>query len=110
VRFLGGEGRALLSAMREIALARMRSIVLMRAGDRVELLRKLASRLSQSDYPWEDMELVLGQFGFSVPDGDRWEGSTRSFVLASLQAGPDASLVELDEYLFGGSSRECSIP
>jgi hypothetical protein len=82
----------------------------MRAGDRVELLRKLASRLSESDYPWEDMELILGQFGFSVPDGDRWEGTTRSFVLASLQAGPDASLVELDEYLFGGSSREVLDP
>lgn len=82
----------------------------MRVGDRVELLRKLASRLSESDYPWEDMELVLGQFGFAMPDADRWQGSTRSFVLASLQPGSDDSLVELDEYLFGGPSREVLDP
>lgn len=89
----------------------MHSIPSVRAGDRVELLRRLADRLSdESDYPWEDMELVLGQFGFSVPDADRWEGSSRSFVLASLQGGLDESLVELDEYLLGGSSRDVLDP
>jgi hypothetical protein len=82
----------------------------MRPGDRVELLRKLAGRLAESDYPWEDMELVLGQFGFGMPDADRWEGNRRSFALASLQAGQDESLVGLDEYLFGGASRDVLDP
>jgi hypothetical protein len=82
----------------------------MRRGDRVELLRKLANRLSADDYPWEDMELVLGQFGFSTPYAEDWERGARSFVLSSLQTGEDDALVELDEYLFGGASREVLDP
>lgn len=76
----------------------------MRAGERVELLRKLARRLSEDDYPWEEMELVLRQFGFRT--SYEWEGSQRSYALEHLEGGTDESLVELDEYLFGGPSRD----
>lgn len=76
----------------------------MRPGNRIALLRRLADRLAEDDYPWEDMDLVLRQFGFST--GDDWDGTKRSYALASLERGNDDSLVELDEYLFGGSSRE----
>jgi hypothetical protein len=82
----------------------------MRTGDRVRLLRKLADRLSASDYPWEDMELVLRQFGFRVSDPEQWQGSGRGYVLEALQTGQDDALVELDEYLFGGASREVLDP
>lgn len=76
----------------------------MRPGDRVELLRKLADRLGEDDFPWQDLGLVLSQFGFTT-DG-MWSGSTRSCALRNLQNGSDESLVELDEYLFGDSSRD----
>jgi hypothetical protein len=76
-------------------------------GDRVELIRKLAGRLSQSDYEWEDLDLVLRQFGFPT---DSWTGSQRGYVLAQLEAGTDEYLVDLDEYLFGGASREILDP
>ncbi len=82
----------------------------MRTGDRVQLLRKLADRLSASDYPWEDIKLVLQQFGFGVSDPEHWQGSNRGDVLDALQAGQDGALVELDEYLFGGASREVLDP
>jgi len=82
----------------------------MRPGDRVELLRKLADRLSATDYPWEDMELVLRQFGFAAPDAEYWQGGARGFVLVALEGGTDGALVDLDEYLLGGASREVLDP
>ncbi len=76
----------------------------MRPGDRIELLRRLASRLAEDDYAWDELDLVLRQFGFAT--ADRWDGSRRSYALEMLERGSDESLVELDEYLFGGSSRD----
>lgn len=77
----------------------------MRPGARITLLRRLADRLADDDYQWDDRDLVLGQFGFTTDDGRSGEGP-RGYALRHLQNGSDDSLVELDEYLFGGSSRD----
>jgi hypothetical protein len=82
----------------------------MRRGDRIELLRKLADRLGADDYSWEDRRLVLYQFGSRVASSDEWEGTARAYVIWHLEDAQDETLVELDEYLFGGSSREALDP
>ncbi len=79
-------------------------------GDRVELLKKLAERLAERDYSWDDRMLILRQFGFPTRDPDRWEGTDRAFVLWCIEDGGDEALVSLDEYLFGGSSRDVLDP
>jgi hypothetical protein len=81
-----------------------------RRGDRIELLKRLADRLGDDDYSWEDRRLVLYQFGFRGASPDEWEGSARAFALWHLEDANDETLVELDEYLFGGSSREAVDP
>jgi hypothetical protein len=78
----------------------------MRRGDRIELLKKLADRLAADDYSWEDRRLVLYQFGFRVSDPHEWEGTARAYLIWHLEDANDETLVELDEYLFSGSSRE----
>jgi TIR domain len=94
-----------LTSARQGELTAPRYAGCVNAGDRVELLRKLAGGLSQSDYPWEDMELVLRQFGFRLSDPEDDWGSQRAYVLNALESGGDEALVELDEYLFGEPSR-----
>jgi len=75
-------------------------------GHRVELLKKLADRLAADDYPWEDRRLVLREFGLQVASPEDWEDTARAYVIWHLEDAADETLVELDEYLFGGSSRE----
>jgi hypothetical protein len=82
----------------------------MRRGDRVELIKKIADRLAADDYAWEDMRLVLHQFGFRVGSPDDWEGTARAWAIWYLEDANDETLVELDEYLFGGASRETLDP
>lgn len=76
----------------------------MRPSERVDLLRKLADRFEESDYLPEDVQLMLGEFGFSTSDPDYWDGTPRSYLLHHLRGGTDAGLVELDEHLNGVSS------
>jgi hypothetical protein len=78
----------------------------MRRGDRIELLKKLADRLAADDYSWEDRRLVLYQFGFRFSDPHEWEGTARAYLIWHLEDANDETLVELDEYLFSGPSRE----
>ena len=68
------------------------------------MLRKLADRLGEDDYPWEDMQLILRQFDFRTSDVNDWQDSKRSYVLWHIEDGSDERLIELDEYLFGNSS------
>jgi hypothetical protein len=82
----------------------------MRPGNRIELLKKLADRLAADDYSWEDRRLVLYQFGYRAANPDDWEGTARAYVIWHLEDANDETLVELDEYLFGGSSREALDP
>lgn len=82
----------------------------MRRGERIELLKNLADRLGADDYSWEDRRLVLYQFGFRVGDPDDWDGTARAYVIWHLEDASDETLVELDEYLLGGSSRDVLDP
>ena len=69
----------------------------MKPGDRIELLKKLAGKLSERD--WGEADLVLRQFG--LPWSDRWEASPLyDYVLHHLERGEDVALRELFEYLF----------
>lgn len=74
----------------------------MRPRDRVTLLRRLADTLEQYG-DWEELDLVLRQFGFATPYS--WEGTKRSCALRQLEGGTDTALVDLDEYLNGGEAR-----
>ncbi len=74
----------------------------MKPGDRITLLRRLADSLAQQE-DWDDVDLVLRQFGFTI--SDRWDGTKRSYALHHLESGTDTALVELDEYLHGGDAR-----
>jgi hypothetical protein len=81
-----------------------------RRGDRIELIKKLADSLSADDYGWDDMQLVLRQFGFRVSNPDDWHDTARAWAIWHLEDGSDETLVELSEYLFAGSSREAMGP
>lgn len=82
----------------------------MRTADRIELLRRLADQLSSDEYLFEDAELVLRQFGLPTGYYHSFDGSRRGYVLNELEDAPDETLVELDEYLLGGASREMLEP
>lgn len=77
----------------------------MRPGDRVNLLKRLATRLAEPDYKSDDLDLVLDQFGFPTPDLWNFTGSQRDYALANLRRGTDEALIELDGYLFDRPSR-----
>lgn len=78
----------------------------MRPAERIPLLKKLARALSDYDtMQWNEMELVLRQFGFDVVR-DVWswaeeESPSRyEFVLYQLEnGGDDDKLLELERYL-----------
>jgi len=80
----------------------------MRRNERVDVIRKLADRLEADGYADEDVTLILDQFGFSPGGYEYWDGSRRGYLLQHLQQGADEGLVDLDEYLSGGTSRTAS--
>lgn len=53
---------------------------------------------------------MLRQFGLPASGYWDFDGTLRAYVLYSLEQGSDETLVELDEYLLGGSSRETLEP
>ncbi len=72
----------------------------MKPGERVTLIKRLAQRLSESD--WPEIDLTLRQFG--IPWTDDWRGNDRlQYCLAMLENGTDDNLTQLNEYLFGES-------
>jgi hypothetical protein len=75
-------------------------------GDRTDVIRRLADQLSAEALPTEDIELVLRQFGCETSAWDYYDGTRRAFIFGALEQVSDEALVELDEYLLGGSSRE----
>jgi hypothetical protein len=70
----------------------------MKRGDRIELMKKLAKRLSERE--WGEVDLILRQFNSPLPHD--WESSDRTaYVLWALERTDDEQmLVELHEYLF----------
>lgn len=71
-------------------------------GDRIETIRRIASDLGDASRDWEDVELILRQFGF--PTMGEGGSSPRAYVMATVEHGADNNLIALDEYLRGGVS------
>lgn len=49
----------------------------MQPGERIEIIKRIATRLAADD--WADIDLVLEQFGFETEW--RWEGDAKSYVV-----------------------------
>jgi TIR domain len=78
----------------------------MKPAERIPLLKKLATALSDEEAPWSERELVLRQFGFRCTDDREWENgyevgpSLYEVVLSHLEnSGTDEGLLELERYL-----------
>ncbi len=79
----------------------------MKPAERIPLLKKLATMLSDDEMPWAEMNLVLRQHGFT--SGDVWGEDVNGFSLAPQRyeyalhhietSGDDEQLLELDRYL-----------
>ncbi len=78
----------------------------MRPAERIPLLKKLATALSDEEAPWAETELTLRQFGFAYADERVWDNgydvgpSLYEVVLGHLEhSGTDEGLLELERYL-----------
>lgn len=80
----------------------------MKPADRIPLLKKLATALSDEDKtPWRETALILRQFGFTSHDGREYDNygndlgpSLYEVVLSNLEnSGSDEALLELERYL-----------
>lgn len=84
----------------------MRSL---KPGERVRLIKKLASRLAELDS--DEVNMMLRQFG--LPWDKPWDWARPyAYALAQLERGEDAGLLALDEYFSpeGGSPDSSSTP
>lgn len=72
----------------------------MRAGERITLIKSIASALSQVE-SWADVGLTLNQF--AIPYDDRYEGGLYEMVLEAAQPASDEALLELHDYLYPDS-------
>lgn len=72
----------------------------MTPGQKLNLIKKIALRMSTDTYP--DGDLVLRQF--SLPTTDYWDGPKEPYYYYAtmLERGEDQHLLELHEYLFPG--------
>lgn len=69
-----------------------------KAGQRVDLVRRLANRMGE--LPYSEIDLVLQQFG--APWSQSWNGDPDSYLLHHLGLAKDAVLLELSEYYSDG--------
>lgn len=73
----------------------------MKRSDRVALIKKLGSRLS--DLEWHDLDLTLRQFG--LPWTDQWEGGDKyAYCIHHIEDASSEVLGELHEHLFDGKA------
>ena len=72
----------------------------MQPGQRVDAIKRVATRLEATD-EWGEIDLVLEQFGFST--WDRWHGDMKSYIISSLKNGENDDLAAIDRYLMGHS-------
>lgn len=70
---------------------------MLKPGDRVNLIRRLAKRLSEEEH-WDDIDLILRQF--ELLWSREWEGTRYSYCLAMLEKGSDDALLNLHEFFF----------
>lgn len=79
----------------------------MKPAERIPLLKKLATALSDEETPWKETALILRQFGFTSYDGREYDNYGNSLgpslyevVLSNLEdSGDDEARLELDRYL-----------
>lgn len=67
----------------------------MRKGERITLIKRIASTLSEE--PWPDVRLTLAEFGVSYDD--EFGGGLYEMVLHAAQGSPDEVLIELNSHL-----------
>lgn len=72
----------------------------MQPGERVEVIKRISTRLGAED-EWSEVDLVLEQFGFETEY--RWEGDVKSYVIHCVKSDADAKLRALDQFLMGHS-------
>ncbi len=86
----------------------------MKPAERIPLLKKLATALSDDEVPWNETALMLRQFGFSSDDTRTYDGFGNllaprlyDMVLERLEkTGDDDGLLELERYLDPGDGGE----
>jgi hypothetical protein len=79
----------------------------MKPAERIPLLKKLATALSDEETPWRETALILRQFGFTTYDGRDYDDYGNSLgpslyevVLGNLEdSGDDEARLELERYL-----------
>jgi hypothetical protein len=78
----------------------------MKPAERIPLLKKLTTALSDEETPWRETALILRQFGFTSHDGREYDNygneigpSLYEVVLGNLENGDDEGLLELERYL-----------
>jgi hypothetical protein len=69
-------------------------------GTRINLLKKIATRLDQES--WPDMNLTLREFGLRPEDSDNRDETTYEYLLREVGSTTEESLLELHRYLFPG--------
>lgn len=69
----------------------------MKPGERVRLIKESAESLAARDFG--EIQLVLGEFGFSTWDHD--EATDRDYCIQAIRRGDDDSVGRLHEYLMG---------
>lgn len=69
-------------------------------GERIDLIQKIAAELGDPVRDWEDVDLILRQFGF--PTSEEAGSSPRGYVINMIERADATELVALDEYLSGG--------
>lgn len=80
---------------------------MMRRGDRIRAIRRIADAIEALDWDWTYVDLVLRQFDF--PTSDFANGSQADYVMNHIQDGADEALVELEEFVLGGPSETDSV-
>jgi hypothetical protein len=69
----------------------------MQPGERITLIKKIASGLQDRD--WSELDLILRQF--KLPTSDSWEGNDKyAYVVWMIDGARDETLVELHDYVF----------
>lgn len=64
-------------------------------SERITLLKAISERLSPED--WSLVDVTLSQFG--MPTSERWNGSTKAYILEMAKAGTDQALIELAQHV-----------
>ena len=76
----------------------------MKPGARVKVIKAISSKLCE--YEWSDIDLILRQFGFPWSDAAFGGGNKDEYVVHHVETESDDKLIELREFLLGGTDDE----